>query len=390
MANKKGRRRFGNVRELRSGRFQARYPGPDGQMRTAPTTFDTKKSAEQWLTVTESEMLRGDWLDPLVGAVPLGDYGDQWITDRKIGPTTRELYAGLFRLHIRPFFGDHMITEITPPAVRGWRSTLLADGRSEITAAKAYRLLRAIMNTAVDDGLIKRNPCRIKGADREQSAERPVATIAQVFALADAVPALFRALILAAALTGLRWGELIALRRTDVDLDAKTLRVARRLAELDSGKLDVGPTKSAAGFRTVAMPVVLVPVLRRHLADHVTDRPDAAVFRGGGGGQLRRSNFRRAVKWAEAVKAADLPEGFHFHDLRHTGNHLAAQAGASTRELMHRMGHGSMRAALIYQHATSQRDQEIADVMSRQVQKAVKPRPRGRKRPSKGRPRRSA
>jgi integrase len=67
------------------------------------------------------------------------------------------------------------------------------------------------------------------------------------------------------------------------------------------------------------------------------------------------------VGWRDAVKAAGLPEGFHFHDLRHTGNHLVAQAGASTRELMDRMGHSTMRAALIYQHATEARSRTLAD-----------------------------
>jgi integrase len=364
MARKKGRRRFGNVRELGSGRFQARYLGPDGIMRKAPHTFDSKSAAEQWLTLTEAEILRGDWLDPLVGEVLLGDFGRQWIIDRKIRPTTRELYEVLFRLHIAPFVGDRSVGAITPQVVRTWRSALLTNGRSEITTAKAYRLLRAMMATAADDGLIRRNPCRIKGADQEHSPERPVATIPQVFALADAVPSTFRALILAAAFTGLRWGELIALRRADVDLDARTLSVARRLAELDDGTFHLGPTKSTAGFRTVAIPSVLLPELRRHLADLVGSHPEALIFKGEKGAQLRRSNFRRAVRWSDAIKAAGLPAGFRFHDLRHTGNHLAAQAGATTRELMHRMGHGSMRAALIYQHATSERDREIADRLS--------------------------
>jgi integrase len=77
------------------------------------------------------------------------------------------------------------------------------------------------------------------------------------------------------------------------------------------------------------------------------------------------------VKWVETVKAFNLPEGFHFHDLRHTGNTIAAASGASMRELMHRMGHASMRAALIYQHATSERDREIADGMDRRIAKHV-------------------
>lgn len=169
-------------------------------------------------------------------------------------------------------------------------------------------------------------------------------------------------LILAAAFTGLRWGELIALRQADVDIEARTLLVTRRLAELDDGTFHLGPTKSAAGFRKV-----------EHLHEHVSDDTETLVFKGERGGQLRRSNFRRAVKWSTAIQRAGLPAGFRFHDLRHTGNHLAAQAGASTRELMHRMGHGSMRAALIYQHATSERDQEIAARLSKLVQRRHRP-----------------
>jgi integrase len=91
------------------------------------------------------------------------------------------------------------------------------------------------------------------------------------------------------------------------------------------------------------------------------------VFTGEKGGVLRGGNFGRAMKWERSVRAAGIPGDFHFHDLRHTGNTLAAASGASTRELMHRMGHASMRAALIYQHATSERDREIAAGMDRRI-----------------------
>ncbi len=79
--------------------------------------------------------------------------------------------------------------------------------------------------------------------------------------------------------------------------------------------------------------------------------------------------WRQQLGRADLVVKAGLPAGFHFHDLRHTGNNLAASSGASTRELMHRMGHGSMRAALIYQHATSQRDREIADALGARIER---------------------
>jgi len=96
------------------------------------------------------------------------------------------------------------------------------------------------------------------------------------------------------------------------------------------------------------------------------------VFRGPLGAPLRRNNFHRSVRWSQSVVQAGLPAGFHFHDLRHTGNNLAAASGASTRELMHRMGHGSMRAALIYQHATGERDREIADALQFRIERELK------------------
>jgi integrase len=372
MANRNRHRRFGNVRQRSSGRWQARYPGPDGQMRNAPNTFPSKRDAEQWLTVTEAAILRGDWIDPLLGKITLADFGTRWIKERKLGDRTREEHARTFRLHIAPFLGSKTLGDIRTDTVRAWRVTLAEEGRSEIRIAKAYKLLRAILNTAVDDGRIKRNPCRIKGADQEYSPERPVASVPQVFALADEMPPRFRVLILAAAFTGLRWGELIALRRCDVDTEERNIRVPRRLAQLSSGRMVAGPTKSAAGFRTVALPELIVDDLRAHMSRFTESGDEALIFVGEKGAMLKRGNWRRSVRWPESIKRAGLPVGFTFHDLRHTGNHLAAAAGASTKELMHRMGHGTMRAALIYQHATSERDQEIARALSRRARAARK------------------
>lgn len=208
-----------NVRKLQSGRWQARYQGPDGLMRSAPETFGSKRDAEQWLTVIESDVLRGDWSDPLAGRVPLGDYGRKWIEERKLSQRTREEYERLWCRHIDPFLGRIELVEISTDTIRSWRATLLREGRSEDRTAKAYRLLRAVLNTAVDDGKIKRNPCRIKGAGDYRATERSTATVAQVYALADRMPDRFRMLVLAAAFTGLRGGELITLRRCEVGSD---------------------------------------------------------------------------------------------------------------------------------------------------------------------------
>jgi integrase len=367
--NKGRRRRFGNTRKLPSERYQARYLGPDGIERRARQTFDTERLAEKWLTLMESEIIRGEWRPPEAAEVALNEYGVRWIAERKLAPRTRELYEDLFRLHIGPHLGGLVLDVIKPQTIRSWRKRLLDAGTTEPQAVKAYCLLRAILNTAIkEDGIIRDNPCRIKGFDRYHTPERPIASMAQVYRLAEAMPHRFRALVIVAALSGLRWGELAALRRTDVDLAAGTVRVPRKLAALRN-RLEFGPPKTDAGTRTVALPRSAVIALRSHLADFVKDDPEAVVFTGDKGALLRSGNFRRSVKWDKARKVAGLPAGFTFHDLRHTGNNLAAAAGASTREPMHRMGHASMRAALIYQHATSERDREIADSIDRRIAK---------------------
>lgn len=370
MANKPGKRRFGNVRKLKSGRYQASYLGPDGVRRFAPNTFSDETTADRWLTVRQADLIRGEWNDPDLARIAFGNYGASWIDEHEMSPTTRELYKILFRLHIEPFLGKKELGKIGPETIRKWRKDLQEAGRSADTVAKSYRLVRAIMTTAVDDERIKRNPCRIKGADTAARAERPVATVKQVYALAEAIGPRFRVFILAAALTGLRWGELIALRRMDVDLDEAEIRVQRSIAELNGGKLIVKGPKSAAGRRTVPIPAVLVDELRVHLRDHVEPGADSLVFTGPRGGTPKRGSWRSTVKWTATVKKVGLPAGFHFHDLRHTGNHLASKSGASTKELMHRMGHGSMRAALIYQHNTDERARDIAarlnDVVARE------------------------
>jgi hypothetical protein len=173
-----GKRRFGRVRELPSGRWQARYKGPDGIDRPAPRTFDSKTSAERWLTLTEAEIIQGDWIDPDAGRVLFGNYARDWIEERpNLRPKTIQLYLYLLRSHLAPAFGARAMADIRESDVRRWRKNLLDAQVSAVTLAKAYRLLKAIFNTAVDDGLIRRNPCRIKGAGQEKSPERPVLTV---------------------------------------------------------------------------------------------------------------------------------------------------------------------------------------------------------------------
>ncbi|MDP9864163.1 MULTISPECIES: hypothetical protein [Streptosporangium] len=201
-------RRFGRVLQLPSGRFQARYTGPDGVDRPAPETFAAKTDAEVWPTRKEAEIVDDEWIDPDAGKITLGEYGQDWIDERpNLRLRTVELYGYLLRTHPVPTFGEKALSEIKDPHVRRWRKKLLDAGVSEVTVAKAYRLIKAILTTAVDDRLIKRNPCRIKDAGQEKSPERPVLTVAQLYKLADTIEPRYRALVLLGTFGSLRRGS---------------------------------------------------------------------------------------------------------------------------------------------------------------------------------------
>jgi integrase len=198
--------------------------------------------------------------------------------------------------------------------VRTWRSNLVDRGVGAVTVAKSYRLLRTVLGTAVEDRLIRVNPCQIRGASVERSSERPTLEVNQVFALAEAMPARYRLLVLLATFCSMRWGELAALTRQDLDVVGGWVHIRRGLVEMGDGSLIVGPPKTAAGRRVVAIPANLLPSVAKHLTDFVDASPRSFVFAGPKGGPLRRSNFQK--HWRAGAATMAVP-GLHFHDLRH-------------------------------------------------------------------------
>ena len=140
----------------------------------------------------------------------------------------------------------------------------------------------------------------MRGFDKEPTSERPTASVDQVWRLSALMPRRFRALVVFAAFTGMRWGELVALRPGDVDLDAGVVHVVRKFAELQDGSRVPGRPKSDAGFRTVALPAALVTVVGEHLAEFPPDDAESLLFRGPKGAALRRNNFHRSVRWSES------------------------------------------------------------------------------------------
>lgn len=387
MVQRGGRRGFGYLRKLPSRRWQASYIGPDGGRHTAPTTFDTKLDAEAWLVDERRLITEGHWRAPSERAALAAEmerarvtntfevYAYTWLDGRHdLRPSTRASYQTALRRHLLPVFRPLPLTDISPGGVKTWFASY--GTRTPTARAHAYQVLKSIMTQAEDDGWVTRNPCRIRSGGRAAPRREPeVLTLEELLTLAEAMPERHRALALLCGLCGLRFGEAAALRRRDVDLTARVVRVTRTAVRA-GGKKTTGPPKSQAGRREVAMPALVAEAIRAHMPLFAAAGRDGLLFPGLDGnllaptalyGRLARVEARGDKRYEKAAygffaarEVIDRPN-LHWHDLRRTAATLGAQSGASVREMQHRLGHTTPTMALLYQAATAERDRAIAD-----------------------------
>jgi integrase len=358
-------RQFGKLRRLPSKMWQASYLGPDGQRHNAPTTFQTKGDAETWLAMQQARIVEHRWkpAPPRTSARTLADYAEAWLADRELKPRTRAEYRRMLDSKIIPTLGHLELAAVTPAAVRAWHQSL--DPAHKTARAHAYALLRTVLGAAVDDEDVplEVNPCRIAGAGATKriKAIRP-ATLGQLETITTTMPAKYRLMVPLASWCALRYGELAELRRGDLELaeDACVIRV-RRAVTWPDGQPVIGEPKSDAGIRDVHVPPHLVGLIQAHLDDHAQPGETGLLFPNANGDHLHHGSLYKVYKRARA--AAGRPD-LRWHDLRHSGATWAAQSGATLAELMARLGHSTVAAALIYQHAAAGRDAEIARRLS--------------------------
>lgn len=363
---KRDRRKFGRIRQFNSGRWQASYTGPDGNVYIAPKTFDAKVDAEAWLTDRRREIDRELWA-PSSGqeerpSAPFGEYAEGWLKQRGLKDRTREHYRKLLDQHVLETFADVDLRDITPAAVRRWYSTTAVG--TPTMRAHCYSLLRAIMQTALADDLIDSNPCRIAGASTARRVHkiRP-ATLDEIETITAEMPGPYQSFVLMGAWLAMRYGELTELRRRDVDLTDQVVRVRRAVVRAGDD-FKVTTPKSDSGVRDIAIPPHLLPTIEDHLKRYVQPGRDALLFPSVGDPDrhLAPSALYRMFSKAKAKAGR---EDLRVHDLRHSGAVLAAATGATLAELMGRLGHSSPQAALRYQHIAGGRDREIAALLSK-------------------------
>ena len=355
-----GRRYSGSVDRLPSGRWRARYRGPDG--RRHARAFRTKSDADAWLAAQQTDCRRGNWVDPRLGRVTVADWAKVWLqTTVHLRPSTCAGYETKLRSHVLPRLGETAVIDLDTPAVRRFVAELVADGVSPGNLLGVRAVLRLVLNTAVEAGALSVNPCSGVKVPRPRKPEMHFLTPKQVEDLTQAIthPITKRAgngaapnwrtdlpefglLIRFAAYTGLRAGEIAGLRVGRVDFLRSTVEVSESVTEVN-GQLVVGPTKNYQR-RTVPLP----PFLRDDLAAHLQGKQIDSLgffFTAPEGGPFRHNNFYRR-HFKPAVTQAGLPATVRSHDLRHSYAGFLIAQGAHPRAIMERMGHSSVQVTL--------------------------------------------
>lgn len=361
------RLQFGRTRQERSGRWSASYTH-DGGVHRPEATLPTKAAAVAWLEGERKLIDNENWLPPAGRAaraqaarLTLRTYAGKWLEHRNVSRRTRENYRYHLESNIYPTLGDSVLTAITTEDVRTWFAGL--GTAHETRNARAYGVLTAVLNTAVDDGLIDRSPARIKGASTVKQTKRSVVLLeaGELAALADKMPAELALAVLLTGWCGLRRGELFALTRADVAADGSTLRINKAVTRRERQDF-CGPPKTRESNRTVTVPTHLRPAVVDHLRDHVGPAKNALLFPDPVTGSFYTEGRFRGPFFA--ARAAIGHDELHFHDLRHFGGVMAAVAGGTTREVMDRLGHTTSTAAMRYQHVAAGRADALADRLS--------------------------
>jgi integrase len=374
------RRGFGEVERRVSAKgevtYRARYAMPDGTRYSR--TFGTKLDAEGWLATERSLIDRDCWTPPPARKVAeersareaayntVGSFAERYLKERTLRPTTVHNYRKLLAGRINPYFGEMPLRDVTLSEIKAWRVSL--DPRTEASNAAAYRLLRSLLQAAEEEELIDRAPPKIRGAGSAAVQRVAVpATLEEIAVISDAMPERLRLLIVLAAFVGLRQGELLELRRSDVEGVTGRISVSRKVdkdvvpgakgACPKCGRVVSAP-KTASGTRTVHVPSPFLPMLQKHLLEHTAAGPAGLLFPGD---RTDHMSVRHLMdRYRPAREAAGRPD-LTIHHLRHTALTLAGQHGATAAELQARAGHASQAALAIYQHATLDRDRSLAE-----------------------------
>jgi integrase len=320
---------MGNVARRPDGRWRARYRDPSGRERSKH--FDRKADAQRWLGQVEQSKARGEWIDPASGRITFAEWARTWLATKASRKAKTQLsYESVLRTRVLPRWGSVRLTDISHADVVRWQSELASEVGPSLTRL-ALAVLSQALKLAVRDGRLPRNVVEGVPQPRQPRGRQRFLSQEEVRRLAGECAAPYDTVILFLAYTGLRFGEMAALKVSDVDPARRRVHVGANLVEV-SGRLHQDTPKSHRA-RSVPVPRFLLAELRSHVDG---GRSDDLLFTTAAGTPLRNSNFRHHV-FDPAVKRAGL-HPLTPHDLRDTAASLAVAAGANVKAVQRMLG----------------------------------------------------
>lgn len=350
--------------ERRGKAYRVRYRSPDGRERCR--SFKVKADARAYLISVEDSKLKGVYVDPRLARVTVADWSQRYMAcSVHLAPNTLYGYRSLLDTHLLPAFGDIPIGKLDRLLIQEWVSTACQGRTSNTRIRQAVQLIRQMLNLAVEAGHLGRNPANGVRVPKDHQREQPFLDAGQVAALASACRE-YEPLIYTFAYAGLRFGEAVAARRTNLDVRNCRLHITES-ASFTNGQTVYGPTKNHQR-RTVALPRFLASALddgSNVVALRADRQARRFLFQAPRGGPVRHASFTH-YRFKPAVRAVGLPETFRIHDLRHTCVALLVAAGAHPKAIQCHLGHSSIRVTLdMYGHLFPEQDGIIAEALER-------------------------
>jgi integrase len=343
-------------------RWVACYRDPEGRQRSAGT-FSSKRAAERAGNREEQRVLAGSWRDHSLGEVRFREYVEgEWLPSKHIEPTTRAAYVSNLTKHFFPFFGRKQLHQVTPGLVQDWVTKAVTDGLSARSIRKYHTMLHSIFARAVRDGLIVANPCAHTELPKVITSKTPTLTPEEFDVLIAAIPDRHRLMVETAIETGMRWGELIALKPRHVDFLRKTITVTDTIMEVSKRHSPTGERYVAKAYpkdnepRTFGVSQDWLDQVAEHIKTRSLGRDDL-LFATTARTPISRNTFRTRI-WQPAVKASGVSFNVRMHDLRHAHASWLLAGGSDLASVMDRLGHAHIQTTEKYLHAPADADQK--------------------------------
>lgn len=349
--------------------FMAVYRDPDGSQRSAgihPTRRGALRAAQR----EEDKIGEGRWHDAALGAVTFKNYVEKdWLPSKHIEATTKAAYVSNLDKHFLPFFGARPMSKITPSTVQDWVTKATADGLSPRSVRKYHTMLHSIFKRAARDRIILTNPCEHTELPKVIARRSRTLTPEEFEALIGAIPERHRLMVETAIETGMRWGELIALRPRHIDFLRRTLTVEETIVEVSrhhsptGERMIVKPYPKDNEPRTFGVRPEWLGIVSEHIKTYAVGRDDL-LFPTEAGTPISRNTFRTRT-WLPAVKASGVDFKVRMHDLRHAHASWLLAGGSDLKSVMERMGHAQIQTTQKYLHTLPDADQKNLDAFSR-------------------------